>query len=333
MLAATSGAGMGKADHVGSTPMNLLALAQRGVGALLPVGRVADEFDHVPALPDTRPVVTRRGPITVRYAEGPAGSVPVLLMHGVTWTADLNYHALFEALAEHHTVIGFDHRGHGSGLPLDGAYEMADLADDARDVLDALGIRQVIVVGFSLGALTSLHLALRHPERVAGFVPCAGTLCVVSKGYEKAIARVALPVATTLARFGIGDSWAVRYFGLSRQKRDDEFLQLWPWLRAELARTPALSTVQGVRAAVHHDLRGRVASLRAIPSVVVVLGNDGLIPPGQQLEMARELESGVVAVELDHDAPVFAPTAFRDAVLEAVAHLDEALGHATTVAG
>ena len=324
---------MGKADPVGSTPMNLLALAERGIGALLPVGRVAEKLDHVPALPETRPLVTRRGPVTVRYAEGPAGSVPVLLLHGVTWTADLNYHALFEALAEHHTVIAFDHRGHGTGLPLDGPYEMADLADDARDVLDALGIRQAIVVGFSLGALTSLHLALRHPERVAALVPCAGTLCVVSKGYEKAIARVALPVATRLARLGVGDSWAVRYFGLNRKQRDEAFQQLWPWLRTELACTPALSTVLGVRAAVRHDLRGRVGSLREIPSVVVVLGNDGLIPAGQQLEMAREIEAGVVAVELDHDAPVFAPVSFREAVLEAVLHLDEALGETTSVAG
>lgn len=324
---------MGKADHVGSTPMNLLALAERGISAVLPVGRVATEFDHLPPLPDTRPVVTRRGPITVRYAEGPAGSVPILLLHGVTWTADLNYHALFDALAEQHTVIGLDHRGHGAGFPLDGAFEMEDLADDAAEVLDALGIRQAIVVGFSLGALTSLHLGLRHPEKVAGLVPCAGTLCVVSKGYEKAVALVALPVATTLARFGIGDSWAARYFGLNRRRRDDEFQRLWPWLRAELARTRALSTVLGVRAAVRHDLRGRAAPLRAIPSVAVVLNQDGLIPPGQQLEMARELEAGVVAADLDHDAPVFAPGAFRDAVLEAVAHLDEALGQSTSVAG
>lgn len=324
---------MGKVAAVGSTPMDLLALARRGVGALRPVGRVAANFPHVPDLPATRAVVTERGPVTVRYAEGPAGSMPVLLLHGVTWTADINYHATYAVLAESHTIIGLDHRGHGSGLPLTGAYDVADLADDAKAVLDALGIERAIVVGFSLGALTSLHLGLRHPERVAGLVPCAGTLCVVGKSYERVAFRLALPMLAGLARFGVGNSWAARYFGLNRLHRDAEFGQLWPWLRAELARTPARATVHGVRAAVRHDLRDRVSQLRAIPTVVVQLTRDGLVPYGQQVDLAVALQAGVVVVDADHDAPVLHPQAFRDGVLEAVAHIDEALELAASVAG
>lgn len=325
---------MGKGGLVGSTPMDVLAIARRGVAALRPVGRVRADLDHLPDLPETRPVtIPDRGTINIRYAAGPSGSVPVLLLHGVTWTSDINYHGLYAALSEQHAVIGLDHRGHGAGLPLAGPYEMADLADDARDVLDALGVPQAIVIGFSLGALTSLHLGLRHPDRVAGLIPCAGTLCVVSKGYERAVFRVALPVAGSLARFGLADSWSARYFGLNRQQRDDDFELLWPWLRAELARTPGLATVLGVRAAARHDLRDRVAPLRAIPSVVVALARDGLIPPGQQLELARELEAGVVSLDADHEAPVLRSAAFRDAVLEAVTHLDEALELAASEAG
>ncbi|MFM7427598.1 MAG: alpha/beta fold hydrolase, partial [Elainella sp.] len=47
---------------------------------------------------------------------GPRGAPTVILLHGWTATADLNWFTCFEPLGEHFRVLAPDHRGHGRGL-------------------------------------------------------------------------------------------------------------------------------------------------------------------------------------------------------------------------
>ena len=99
--------------------------------------------------------------------DGPA----VLLIHGfasnhrvnwvsTSWTRDL--------VAAGRRVVAFDNRGHGeSGKPRDpDAYPAPVMAEDARRLLDHLGIERADVVGYSMGARIAAFLALAHPERV-----------------------------------------------------------------------------------------------------------------------------------------------------------------------
>ena len=56
-------------------------------------------------------------------------------------------------------------------MPADpAAYSQQRAVDDAVAVLDGLGIDRAHVVGLSMGGFTSLHLALRHPDRVRSAV-------------------------------------------------------------------------------------------------------------------------------------------------------------------
>jgi pimeloyl-ACP methyl ester carboxylesterase len=100
---------------------------------------------------------------------------PTLLIHGfgsnhrvnwvsTSWTRDL--------LAAGRRVIAFDNRGHGaSAKPHDPAlYLIALMAEDARRLLDHLGIGRADVIGYSMGARIAASLALSHPGRVGSVV-------------------------------------------------------------------------------------------------------------------------------------------------------------------
>src|SRR4051812_34788325 len=50
--------------------------------------------------------------------------------------------------------------------PVEPAYHLADMAEDAVAVLDAAGVRAAHVVGVSMGGMIAQELAIRHPERV-----------------------------------------------------------------------------------------------------------------------------------------------------------------------
>lgn len=92
---------------------------------------------------------------------------PLLLIQGMSGTHDHWGDHLVELLAADHALVGVNHRGvYRTAIP-EAGYTIADLADDQAAALDVLGIDEPIdVFGISMGGMTALHLALRHPEKV-----------------------------------------------------------------------------------------------------------------------------------------------------------------------
>ncbi len=77
-----------------------------------------------------------------------------------------------DALLRHFRVLRYDTRGHGnSELPAP-ACSIDDLAQDAIELLDHLGIAQTHFCGLSMGGMTGMALASRHPARIGQLVLC-----------------------------------------------------------------------------------------------------------------------------------------------------------------
>jgi 3-oxoadipate enol-lactonase len=70
-------------------------------------------------------------------------------------------------------VLAYDQRGLGRTSKPNKAYLMADYADDAAALLDAVGWKRVRVVGVSFGGMVALEMVLRHPDRVSKLALCA----------------------------------------------------------------------------------------------------------------------------------------------------------------
>ena len=105
---------------------------------------------------------------------GPSPDAPaVVLLHGWTATGSLNWAPTISRLSQHYRVIALDHRGHGRGIRSAGAFTLEDCADDAVALLDALGVRRAIFVGYSMGGPIAQLVWRRHPRSRAGLVLCA----------------------------------------------------------------------------------------------------------------------------------------------------------------
>ncbi len=134
------------------------------------------------------------GGVEIAYetaGEGP----PILLIHGFASTGRVNWWdtGWVKTLADAgRHVITFDHRGHGASEKLydPALYPAAEMAEDARRLLDHLGIERADVMGYSMGARVSAFLTIAHPGRVrrAVFAGLASRM-ITGVGGAEAIAR------------------------------------------------------------------------------------------------------------------------------------------------
>ena len=100
------------------------------------------------------------------------GSGPgLMLVHGFGGAKeDFADHA--PLLAADHTVVVFDHRGHGeSDKPEDPlAYSFDRLVADTLAVAEAIGLDEFRLLGHSMGGMVARRVVLRHPERVDALI-------------------------------------------------------------------------------------------------------------------------------------------------------------------
>ena len=130
---------------------------------------------------DQRTVTTRDG---FTLAAQVSGAGPALLM----LSGQANAHTWWDGVRARfdagHTVVTFDYRGTGGSRGAVGAWSTPSFADDAAQVVEALGLGPLPVYGTSMGGRVAQWLAIEHPDAVARLV-----LACTSPGGRHAVER------------------------------------------------------------------------------------------------------------------------------------------------
>lgn len=278
--------------------------------------KVVSAVEIPPLLPGRIVHLHGRGEIFVRHHVHPDPAAPtVLLLHGWTASSDLQFFTAYEDLARDFSVVGVDHRGHGRGLRPNRPFTLEDCADDAADVVRALGIGSVTTVGYSMGGPISLLVWKRHPELVDAMVLQATALEWSGTRGERNRWRVGRVIGPVIRQVSTP---RIMRFGLRRAiPRGHELSRFVPWIVGEIRRNDQWMVSEAGRAISHFDARPFAGEVD-VPTAFVLTTRDRLVPPRKQQALADAVKATVVRLEGDHLAPMQMPREFSAATRRAV---------------
>lgn len=114
-------------------------------------------------------MTSSRDGVEIAYATHGAGSPAVVLVHG--WAGNRTYWAdQIRHLAERHQVIAVDLGGHGESGRGRVDWTLPAFGDDVVAVIDEVDVKEVVLVGHSMGGDAVVHAARRLGDRVVGLV-------------------------------------------------------------------------------------------------------------------------------------------------------------------
>ena len=268
-----------------------------------------------PDLPPGRSIeLPERGTTFVRELGGPPGAPCLVLLHGWTVTADLNWFRCYAALARQYRVISMDLRGHGRGIRCRW-FRMEDCADDVIALADQLGIERIIPVGYSMGGAVAQLTAHRHAERCAGLVLCATARQFHLRGADPRFVRALSPAVAVAATLTPDRLWQVLYDRLEHVRpRKGE---LDAWVAEEFRRSDPAALMQALVDIQRFDSREWIGAL-PLPISIVVTTNDETVPTLRQRRMAASVpHARVIEVDAPHRAAVEHSDVFVPALLNA----------------
>lgn len=101
------------------------------------------------------------------YVEQAGSGEKLLVINGTGADLRQKPNIMDSPLTAHFAVTAFDQRGLGQTDKPEGAYSMADYAEDAAALMQALGLDNAMVLGISFGGMVAQELAIRQPDRVS----------------------------------------------------------------------------------------------------------------------------------------------------------------------
>jgi len=245
---------------------------------------------------------------------------PLLLIAGVGYGAWF-WHKIAPGLAEHFQVITFDNRGAGGTSQPDGPYTVPLLAADAAGLLDALNVRDALVMGHSLGGFVAQELCLSRPDLVGKLI-----LAATNHGGPSVIPITPQALGVLLNRTGDPVELVKRGIAIAAApglaERQPQVIQELLDYRFTHPVPPAQYQAQvaagaGMGLLTDEQVTERMSRIR-VPVLVLFGEHDQVVPPGNADLMARKLPNAQIKFVpgAGHIFPIEAPEATVQAIVE-----------------
>jgi pimeloyl-ACP methyl ester carboxylesterase len=248
--------------------------------------------------------------LQIHYLDwGNAGKQPLILLHGIARVAHTFAHVAPHFAKDFH-VIAVDMRGHGdSGWHAQGAYLVEDYTSDIEQLIEQLGLRNVVLWGASTGGRVVQMIAGLHPDWVSAVI-------VEDVGPERP-AAISNRRGDRMAKEA--DGWASVDELVAQLKADNPRTQE-PVLR-NLAQHGAKPRADGrivwkrdpaiLKGFIPTELWGTVRQIKA-PIIYVLGGASTIVPLETQQELKRALPQVQIVTmsELGHYPSDEQPEAF-----------------------
>lgn len=257
-----------------------------------------------------------RGRTYVTDTPGPHPASPtIVLLHALGTTGLLTWFPAIEPLTRRFRVITLDQRWHGQGIQSP-AFSLVDCADDVAALVEVLGLDEVMVGGYSMGSIVAQRVWRQHPRIVSGLVLGATT------------DRFQLSPAERAFFLGMGSSMlALR--GVSRSRTTLraaraavsglEPTDLHEWALREFRSTSPWAVGQALAALGRHHSRPWIGRID-VPTAVVVMMRDRVVPTARQVALARAIPGATIhEVDDGHAGCVLGAEKFVPRFVEAAA--------------
>lgn len=217
---------------------------------------------------------------------------PLLLLMGLGANGE-KWQANVDVYKRYFQCVLVDNRGAGrSDKPEVEAYSVADMAEDAVAVLDALGIQKAHINGISMGGAIAQEIAIRYPQRVRSLI-LTSTFCYVTPAFRTVLEflrdQTGVLEPGVLKRL---NQWMT--FGQVTQNQRPEFL-------TEMARQdrlipypmPAYAYKAQCNACMAHEARQRLKDIQA-PTLIAAGKRDLFVAQ----EVTQALHRGIAGSRL-----------------------------------
>jgi pimeloyl-ACP methyl ester carboxylesterase len=238
--------------------------------------------------------IARAGDINLEYYVEGSGT-PLLMIRGFSSSAAAWGGPFLKRLRGVFSCIRFSNRGTGQSEAPPEETTIRKMADDAANLLSALGIKRAHVFGVSMGGMIAQEFALAHPERVSGLV----LGCTTPGGPNAATASAEIlqmltPAPGTTREDQIRATWPA-LCAPAFLKNNREFLEAM--LSEALVHPTPLETIVKQMAAVREFDAYDWLGLIGVPTLVVHGDMDVLIPPANGA-LLRERIPGAEMVQI-----------------------------------
>jgi pimeloyl-ACP methyl ester carboxylesterase len=229
------------------------------------------------------------------YYESQGEGEPILLIQGYGQYSG-HWATLIPRFSREYRVISFDNRGTGRSDKPDIPYTMKMMADDAKGLLDAIGVDSAHVFGVSMGGMIAQELALNYPDKLISLI-LGCTLCGGTKAILPTPEALAFLTGPEMAKLSVEERARVTVPWLVSQEfidKNPEAVELYVAITSKYP-TPIHGFACQAQAIAAHDTYDRLSQITA-PTLVIAGSADRIIPAGNSRIIAPRIKDAELVI-------------------------------------